>query len=263
YLAVSCKVNANGSYVVGSASADGTVYYPLSQALTAGTATTVKLVFGTKQSDGSRTFGYDANGTRISQSDAKEPVPGAVDLGLSVKWASCNLGASKPEEYGKYYAWAGTTGYASSESHDFSWANTPYCNDGNYNSWSKYTSGNATLESFDDAATVNLGGSWRMPTHAEWQELYNNCTWTWTTLNGVYGYEVSSKKNNNSIFLPAAGYRVGTSSFNVGSDGNYWSSQVFSSYVYYAWGMGFYSGRRYPDGGNGRYVGFSVRPVCP
>ena len=189
YLAVSCKVIANGSYVVGSASADGTVYYPLSQALTAGTATTVKLVFGTKQSNGSRTFGYDANGTRISH------VPGAVDLGLSVKWASCNL---------------------------------------NGNSWSKYTSGNATLESSDDAATVNLGGSWRMPTHKEWQDLYNECTWTWTTLNGVNGYKVSSKKNNNSIFLPAAGYRYGTSYAYVGSDGLYWSSQVYSSGVYSA-----------------------------
>ena len=259
YLAVSCKVIANGSYVVGSASADGTVYYPLSQALTAGTATTVKLVFGTKQSNGSRTFGYDANGTRISH------VPGAVDLGLSVKWASCNLGASKPEEYGKYYAWAATTGYASSESHDFSWKYTPYCNDSNGNSWSKYTSGNATLESSDDAATVNLGGSWRMPTHKEWQDLYNECTWTWTTLNGVNGYKVSSKKNNNSIFLPAAGYRYGTSYAYVGSDGLYWSSQVYSSpsRVYDAWYMYFYSGGRNPGNDGNRYYGFSVRPVCP
>ena len=262
YLAVSCKVNANGSYVVGSASADGTVYYPLSQALTAGRATTVNLVFGTKQSDGSRTFGYNANGTRVSQSDTKEPVPSAVDLGLSVKWASCNLGASKPEEYGKYYAWAGTTGYARGESHDFSWANTPYCNDGNYNSWRKYTSGNATLESSDDAATVNLGGSWRMPNHKEWKELNDNCTWKWTTKNGINGYEVSSKKNNNSIFLPAAGYGYGASSYGVGSNGGYWSSQVDSSYVHRAWDMSFFSGGRDPDDYSSRCYGFSVRPVC-
>ena len=261
YLAVSCKVNANGSYVVGSASADGTVYYPLSQSLKAATATTVNLVFGTKQSDGSRTFGYNANGTRISHSDAKEPVPGAVDLGLSVKWASCNLGASKPEEYGKYYAWAATTGYASSESHDFSWANTPYCINGNSSSWSKYTSGDATLESSDDAATVNLGGTWRMPTRAEWRELSSKCTWTWTSQNGVNGYKVSN--NGKSIFLPAAGYRYRTSSYLVGSDGNYWSGQVSSSYVHYAWCMYFNSGYRNPDGDYGRYGGFSVRPVCP
>ena len=265
YLAVSCKVKANGSYVVGSASADGTVYYPLSQALTAGRATTVNLVFGTKQSDGSRTFGYNANGTRVSQSDAKEPVPSAVDLGLSVKWASCNLGASKPEEYGKYYAWAGTTGYASSESHDFSWANTPYCNDPsnptNSSSWGRYNTGDATLESSDDAATVNLGGSWRMPTHAEWQELNDNCTWTWISQNGINGYEVSAS-NGNSIFLPAAGYRNGTSSILVGSYYSYWSSQVHSIDVSRAWFIDIYSGYRNPDNSTYRYDGLSVRPVC-
>ena len=105
---------------------------------------------------------------------------GAVDLGLSVKWASCNLGASKPEEYGKYYAWADTKGYTSSESHDFSWANTPYCTNPSTpsSSWSKYNTDDAKLESADDAASVNLGGAWRMPTHAEWQELSSKCTWT-------------------------------------------------------------------------------------
>ncbi len=197
----------------------------------------------------------------------REPMPEAVDLGLSVKWASFNLGASKPEEYGKYYAWAGTTGYASSESHDFSWANTPYCTDPsnptNSSSWSSYNTGDAGLWSFDDAATVNLGDSWRMPTHKEWQDLYNECTWTWTTLNGVNGYKVSSKKNNNSIFLPAAGYRYGTSYAYVGSDGLYWSSQVYSSGVYSAWDMRFNLGGRNPGNDGNRYYGFSVRPVCP
>jgi hypothetical protein len=198
---------------------------------------------------------------------AKEPMPEAVDLGLSVKWASFNLGASKPEEYGKYYAWAATTGYASSESHDFSWENTPYCTDAsNYSSsssWSKYNSDDAKLESADDAATVNLGGSWRMPTHAEWLDLYNECTWTWISQNGVNGYKVSSKKNNNSIFLPAAGYRLGTSSDHVGIFGNFWSSQVYSSGVNRAWYMGFGSGGRDPDYDYSRCDGFSVRPVCP
>ena len=186
-----------------------------------------------------------------------------VDLGLSVKWATCNLGATKPEEYGKYYAWADTKGYAIDGSHDFSWANTPYCINGNYNSWSKYTSGDATLESSDDAVIVNLGGTWRMPTHKEWQDLYNECTWTWTTLNGVSGYKVSSKKNNNYIFLPAAGYRSGASSDYVGSGGYYWSSQVYSSNVFGAWNMYFHSGSRNPDSGYNRCCGFSVRPVCP
>ena len=101
-----------------------------------------------------------------------------------------------------------------------------------------------------------------MPTHDEWQELNNNCTWKETLQNGVYGYKVYSKKNNNSIFLPAAGYRYGTSSGNVGSDGYYWSSQVSSSYVLNAWFAYFRSGTRNFDFNN-RYYGFSVRPVCP
>ena len=205
---------------------------------------------------------------RAVEYESKEPMPGAVDLGLSVKWASFNLGASKPEEYGKYYAFADTKGYTKDDaSHSFSWENTPYCTDpstpASSSSWSKYNSGDAKLESADDAATVNLGGSWRMPTHDEWQELYNNCTWADTTQNGVYGYKVSSKKNSNYIFLPAAGYRLGTSSYYVGSNGYYWSSQVSSSYVYRAWYVYFYSGGRGPGDNYGRCHGFSVRPVCP
>ena len=186
-----------------------------------------------------------------------------VDLGLSVKWATCNLGATKPEEYGKYYAWAATTGYTRSESHNFLWENAPYYNDSNIgNGWSKYTSGNATLESSDDAATVNLGGSWRMPTHAEWQELSKKCTWTWTSLNGINGYKVSAS-NGNWIFLPAAGYRIGANLVYVGSEGYYWSSQVYSSNVYDAWKMYFVSRYRVPDDYNNRNFGYSVRPVCP
>ena len=100
-----------------------------------------------------------------------------------------------------------------------------------------------------------------MPTHVECQELYNKCTWTWTSQNGVNGYKVSAS-NGNYIFLPAAGFRYGTSSNSVGSDGLYWSSQVHSSGVYYAWYMYFYSGGRRPDLNDFRYIGFSVRPVC-
>ena len=185
-----------------------------------------------------------------------------VDLGLSVKWATCNLGATKPEEYGKYYAWADTRGYTPSESHDFTWANTPYNIGGDYQKWNKYTSGNDKLESKDDAAAVNLGGTWRMPTHAEWQELSSKCTWTWTSQNGVNGYKVSAS-NGHYIFLPAAGYRLGTSSYGVGSDGYCWSSLVLSSSVDYAWHVGFGSGNHNPDGYSGRCSGFSVRPVCP
>ena len=223
--------------------------------------------FGSKGADGARTFGYDANGNLIKT----EPVPTAVDLGLSVKWASCNLGASKPEEYGKYYAWADTKGYTQDDaSHSFSWENTPHCKDPsnpkNSSSWDRYNSGDAKLEPADDAAAVNLGGTWRMPTQKEWQELYNECTWTQQASLGVFGYKVSSKKNNNWIFLPAAGYRNGTSYFNInrnGPMGYYWSSQVNSSDVDHAWYMSFDTSYRYPDFSSDRCRGFSVRPVCP
>ena len=99
-----------------------------------------------------------------------------------------------------------------------------------------------------------------MPTHAEWQELYNNCTWTWDDQKN--GYKVIAS-NGNYIFLPAAGFRLGTSSRYVGFYGNYWASQVHSSGVNYAWRMFFNSGDRLPDYNGNRCNGFSVRPVCP
>ena len=256
YVALTGTVKVNSVYLVGSATAEGTWYVPLAASFGAGKKDAISLVFGMKHEDGARYFGYITGNEPVRTA----PIPQAVDLGLSVKWANFNLGAAKAEENGKYYAWADTRGYTFSEPHDFSWANTPYCTDSNGNSWSKYTSGNATLESSDDAATVNLGGSWRMPIQAEWQELYNKCTWTWTSQNGINGYKVSAS-NGNYIFLPAASYRGGTSSDDVGSDGYYRSSQVHSSNVSRAWNMHFNSGRHYPDSYSNRYHGFSVRPV--
>ena len=189
-----------------------------------------------------------------------------VDLGLSVKWATCNLGATKPEEYGKYYAWADTKGYASSEPHDFSLANVRYCTNTSSptssSSWSRYTTGGATLEASDDAATANLGSSWRMPTKTEWQELYDKCTWTWTQLGSVSGYTVSAL-NGNSIFIPAAGERFQTAFKNDKFVGHYWMSQV-SEIVYNARSMYFNSSRIFdPNNTSGRVCGFTIRPVCP
>ena len=260
YVALTGTVKVNSVYLVGSATADGTWYVPLAASFGTGKKDAISLVFGMKHEDGARTFGYDKYGYQLAINTKNYPIPTAVDLGLSVKWASSNLGASEPEEYGKYYAWAGTTGYASSEPYDFSWENTPYCNDSNGKSWSKYNSGDVKLESTDDAATVNLGGSWRMPTHDEWKDLNTKCKWDWISQNGINGYKVSAS-NGNWIFLPAAGYRSGTSSYDVGSYGNCWSSQVYSGGVYYAWRVGFYSGYRSPDNYDYRYRGFSVRPV--
>ena len=174
----------------------------------------------------------------------------AVDLGLSVKWASWNIGASTPEEYGTYFAWGETEPKA-----DYSWGTYKWSS-----SLTKYNSsdGKTVLELEDDAARVNWGGSWRMPTDAEWRELKNYCNWIWTTRNGVNGYNVS--RNGNTIFLPAAGRRFGTDLFYVGSNCIYWSSSLYTGYPDFAWSVDVDSSNvsGYLDD---RYRGQSVRPV--
>ena len=193
----------------------------------------------------------------------------AVDLGLpsGIKWASCNVGAEKPEDYGNYYAWGEVL-----PKKDYSWTTYKYAYS-NYNNLTKYcnnasfgdngfTDNKTTLDPEDDAAHVNWGGSWRMPTNTEWQELQDNCTWTWTTQNGINGYRVNSKTNSNSIFLPAAGYRYDTRLNGVGDYGYYWSSSLYEYHPGNAWSLGFISD--YVDGSRrSRYFGQSVRPVCP
>lgn len=160
----------------------------------------------------------------------------AVDLGLSVKWANMNVGAESVTGYGKYYAWGATTDNYS-ESKNYSWANTPYYNgDGTTHSWTKYTGSDSkpTLEAADDAARANWGGSWRMPTEAEFTELLNNTTRTWQTNyngSGVNGLLFTSKKEgytDKSIFLPATGVRLSSTSL-AGTAGYYWSSTLSSS----------------------------------
>ena len=189
-----------------------------------------------------------------------------VDLGLSVKWATCNVGASKPEEYGDYFAWGETQPKST-----YSWSTYKWCR-GSYDTQTKYCTNSSygtvdnktTLEAADDAARANWGGSWRMPTDAELTELREQCTWTWTTQNGVYGYKVTSKKSgytNKSIFLPAAGYRDGSSLLDAGSSGYYWSSSLSTGYPSNAWGVYFGSDSVYRYYDNRSY-GFSVRPVC-
>ena len=193
----------------------------------------------------------------------------AVDLGLpsGIKWATCNVGAEKPEDYGNYYAWGEVL-----PKEDYSWATYKYAN-GAYDKLTKYCNkadygdngfidNKTTLDPEDDAAHVNWGGSWRMPTDAEWTELREQCDWTWTTQNGINGYQVTSKTNSNSIFLPAAGYRDDTDLFLVGNYGYSWSSSLDGDYPNYAWYLNFDSGRVGRCNYN-RYSGQSVRPVCP
>ncbi|MBR5324567.1 MAG: hypothetical protein IKV14_07125 [Muribaculaceae bacterium] len=195
---------------------------------------------------------------------------GYVDLGLSVKWASCNVGANSHEEYGYNFSWG-----EFQNREDFSYYNEyvslDVFGDFSYDIWkyntdSKYgtVDNKTTLELKDDAAHHNWGGNWRMPTKAEQDELRNssNCTWTWTTQNGVKGYKVTSKKNGNSIFLPAAGYRSNSDLSNAGCNGYYWSSSLNTSDSLSAYYLSFNSGivdwsYRY------RCEGLSVRAVCP
>lgn len=196
----------------------------------------------------------------------------AVDLGLSVKWASCNVGASKPEEYGDYFAWGETR---PKNDYDLdTYKHYKYSKGSPYNIIKYCTSSehgtvdNKTiLDPEDDAAHVNWGGAWRMPTDAEQGELMNinNCTWTWTSDykgTGVKGYIVSSKKNGNSIFLPAAGERNFTDLSDVGENGNYWSSSLYTQAPDYAYKLYFHS-RDVKGAHIFRDDGQSIRPVCP
>jgi len=154
-------------------------------------------------------FKYNNKQYCISSNPSAD-VSNAVDMGLSVKWASVNLGASSPETRGDYYAWGETITKST-----YSWstyrfgtsASGPFSK---YNTQSSYgTVDNKTrLDLEDDAARVKLGGKWRIPTDAEWAELREQCVWIWTTQNGVNGYKVRAA-NGNSIFLPAGGYMDG------------------------------------------------------
>ena len=130
----------------------------------------------------------------------------SVDLGLSVKWASCNLGATKPEDYGNYYAWGETAPKAKYTEETYSY----YSKDSQ--TWVNI--GNDIAGTSYDAATVNLGGGWKMPTRQQMDELVNKCDWQWGEQNGIKGYFVSG--NGNSIFLPAAGSIYDTDNFNIG-----------------------------------------------
>ncbi|MBQ9363941.1 MAG: Ig domain-containing protein [Bacteroidaceae bacterium] len=186
-----------------------------------------------------------------------------VDLGLSVKWATMNIGASSPEDYGDYFAWGETEPKDTYNWSTYKWCNgssttlTKYCLSSDYGTVDKKT----TLELEDDAAHANWGGTWRMPTSGEIEELRNKCRSTWTTHNGVNGCKVVSKINGNSIFLPAAGYRSDDSLNDAGIWGYNWSSSLYD-YSTNGWFL-YFSSTHFSPGVNYRYSGRSVRPVCP
>ena len=191
-----------------------------------------------------------------------------VDLGLpsGTLWATMNVGADSPEDYGDYFAWGETVGYDDGYT-TFDWTNyrhckgsentlTKYCNDSNYG-YNGFTDTLTELEPEDDAAYVYWGRKWRMPTDAQWAELRTECTWSWTTKNGVNG-SLGTGPNGNSIFIPAAGNRYSDSLINAGSCGHYWSRSLATGGI--ALGVAIDSDGAYGDYSDRRY-GLSVRPV--
>ena len=202
-----------------------------------------------------------------------------VDLGLSVKWATCNVGASTPTNSGKYYPWSYT--YEMDYNSDCFYVSFRYetweieqllefDENGNYIGFIGYQTNvyksllPLNLIKSQDAASVNWGGSWRMPTKEECEELLENCTWNWTTQNGVNGYKVTSKKNGNSIFLPAAGYYyVNPDGFGCGHEWskqtgevNLWSRTSTGSAVYYI------NNNSYINKSSTTTSALPIRPVC-
>lgn len=194
----------------------------------------------------------------------------AVDLGLpsGLKWASCNIGATKPEEYGEYFAWGETQAKSAYGWSNYKWCNgadtklTKYCNKSSYWDSSNPLDNKTVLDPEDDAATANWGGDWRMPTDAEWTEMFLRCAYTWDSNyngTGIAGIVITAG-NGNSIFLPAAGLRDNTKLVDAGSGGSYWSSSLTTGMPSRAWYNLFYSGgiHRYEIN---RFYGLSVRPV--
>ena len=216
--------------------------------------------------DNPRTDNPTTDNPTIEEPVTEENGHAYVDLGLSVKWATCNVGASKPEEYGDYFTWGETKPKSTYSYNTNKWNKggngyTKYCFD--YRSgYNGFVDNKRTLDLSDDAARANWGGSWRMPTMEEQCYLFLCCSWEWTTQNGVKGYKVTSRNNGNSIFLPAAGYRYDSSLKEAGSLGYYWSNGLIRRFSSRAYCMCFYSSN-VESGDELRFFGLTVRPVCP
>lgn len=217
--------------------------------------------------------------------DTDDPYNGHeyVDLGVvvdgkSVYWATTNIGAELPADYGLYFAWGETVGYTenTNDGRKFDWVSyssdlcggtshqmKKYCTDSDYGTVDDKT----ILDPDDDAAHVNWQGAWRMPTKKEQDALHDQCTWTWTTMTNsagksINGYKISNKNDSSKfIFLPSAGYRDDGNLSHAGSNGYYWSSTLNPSYSYYAYFLDFNS-VSCSWNNDYRCYGRSVRPVC-
>ena len=236
-----CGKTATCSVTVNPIAVTGVTLNQTSLTMTVGDSQTLAATV-TPSNATDKSVTWSSNNTSVATVKSA-PTPNAIDLGLpsGLKWASFNLGASKPEGYGGYYAWGETetkTRYFLSSYKWYSGSNytfTKYVTDTTYGT----IDNNTILDAEDDAAHVELGGKWRLPTSAEWRELLAYCSWTWTSFNGVYGQLGTSKINGASIFLPSCLYPYGS------FDG--WVMVASSGYVTWT--------------GGSRYAGFSVRPV--
>lgn len=217
--------------------------------------------------------GNKREATKVEENEATKVEENYVDLGLpsGLLWATCNVGASKPEEYGDYFAWGETEPKADYSWSTYKWGSeynqlTKYCNDSECGK-DGFKDDKTTLDLADDAAHANRGDQWRMPTTADFQELIDNTNSEWVDNyngTGVKGRRFAAS-NGNSIFLPAAGSRDGTSLGSAGSYGYYWSSSLGSDDPSSAYNLYFSSGLVYV-GSNYYYYrcyGRTVRPVRP
>jgi hypothetical protein len=178
-----------------------------------------------------------------------------VDLGLSVKWATFNVGATSPEDYGDYFAWGETK-----PKDEYTWATYKWGNGTSAAVLTKYNTqdGKTILEPEDDAAHVHWGNNWRVPTDEEYAELRDLCTWTWTTINNVKGYEVKGP-NGNSIFLPTTGYMTDTT-LKLPTYGYYWSNSLYDTNLSKS-NCNYFSSHPASWGAYLRIMGFAIRPV--
>lgn len=214
----------------------------------------------------------DGSGVKAT-CEVRVPKTEYVDLGLpsGTLWATYNIGADSPEDYGDYFAWGETEGYNDGKTifllSSYKWCEgsyntmTKYCTKSSYG-YNGFTDAKTELDLEDDAAYVNWGPAWRMPSEEQFKELFSSSytTTEWTTQNGVNGRKITSKTNGNSIFLPAAGCRDNSLLDLAGSYGYCWSRTLYSGDPYYAWNLSFSSSGIYMDCGS-RYGGRSVRPV--
>lgn len=197
-----------------------------------------------------------------------------IDLGLSVEWAECNLGAKDCWETGNYYAWGEASIKDSYDYDKYKWfagqdttflqgyffpLYSKYCIDGSsMNKRNVVIDGKKVLETEDDAAIATLGGRWRMPTNDEFQELISNCDFVWTQKNHIYGYRINSKTTGNSIFIPVTGFRV-TTKIGGNEFGYYWTKNL--SYENLSADCFMIDESEYKIIGRGRFLGNVIRPV--